>query len=61
MACWLDEVDAGVHTIVNDVHSVDLVLCIEVCIEALFNVLHDWLPRIIVIDEVSKAGRVHNS
>ena len=58
MASRLDEVDAGMHTVIHDVHAIDLVFGIEVCVESLFNVLHDRTPRIFVIDEVSETRSV---
>jgi hypothetical protein len=61
VASRLDEVDTGVDTVVDDVHSVDLVLGLEVCIESLLNVLNDWAPGIIIVDEVAEAGGVNDS
>lgn len=58
VACGLDEVDACMHSVVDYVHAIDLVLCFEVGIEALFDVLHDWSPRVIVVDKVPKARGV---
>ena len=55
MAGWLDEIDTGMNSVVDDVHAVDLVLCLEVCIESLLNVLNNWSPRIVVVDEVAEA------
>lgn len=56
----LDEVDAGMDPIVNNVHAVDLVLGVEVGIVAELNVFHNWAPRIIVVDKVSKARGVND-
>lgn len=44
VASWLEEVDASVDAVVNDVHAVDLVLGIEVGVEALLDVIYDWSP-----------------
>ena len=57
----LHEVDAGMHSVVHDVHPVHLVLCIQVCIEALLDILNDRSPRIIVIHEITKARGIHDS
>lgn len=56
----LNEVYAGVHAVVHNVHAVDLVLSVEVRVEALLNVLNDWSPRIIIVDEISKPGCIHH-
>lgn len=56
----LNEVDAGMDAVVDDVHAVNLVLGVEVGVKSLLNVLHDRSPRVVVIDEVTKAGRVHH-
>jgi hypothetical protein len=57
----LNEVDTGVDTVVDNVHAVDLVLGIQVGIEALLNVLNDWAPGVIVVDKVSEARGVNDS
>ena len=61
VAGGLDEVHAGMHAVVDDVHAVDLVLCLQIGIESLLNILNDWSPRIIIVDKVAKARRVNNS
>jgi len=43
------------YTVVDDIHTVNLVLRVKVCIKALLNVLHDWPPGIIVVNEVTEA------
>lgn len=60
MASGLDEEDTSVDTVINDVHAVDLVLSVQVCIEALLDVVRNWSPRLIVVDKVTKARRVNN-
>lgn len=60
MACRLDEVDTGVHTVVNNVHPVNPVLRLEISIEALLNVLDNRAPRVIVVDEVTETRSVHH-
>lgn len=61
MASGLDEVHAGVNPVVYDVHAVDLVLGIKVGIKALLDVIHNWSPRLVVVDEVTKARGINNS
>lgn len=60
VASWLHEVDTGVHAIVDDVHPVHLVLSVEVSIKALFDVLNDWSPRVIVVHEIAKSRGIYN-
>ena len=57
----LDEVDTGVDAVVNDVAAVDLVLGLEVGVVALLDVLDNWAPRVIVVDEITEAGGVDNA
>jgi hypothetical protein len=54
----LDEVDAGVDAIVDDVGAVDLVLGLEIGVVSLLDVLDDGAPRDVVVDEVAEAGGV---
>ena len=61
VASGLDEINARMYAVVHNVHAVDLVLSVQVCVETLFNVLDNWTPGSIVIDEISKAWRIHNS
>ena len=61
VASWLEEVDTSVDTVVDDVHTVDLVLSIEVGIESLLNVVDNWSPRLVVVDEVSETWGINNS
>ena len=61
VAGGLDEVDTGVDAVVDNVHAVDLVLGVQVCIEALLDVLNDWAPGVIVVDKVSETGSVNDS
>ena len=60
VAGGLDEVDASMDAVINNVHAVHLVLSIQVRIESLLNVLDDWPPRIVVVDEVTKARGIHD-
>lgn len=61
VASGLNEVDTGVDAVVDNVHAVDLVLGIEVGIEALLDVLGDWAPGVVVVHEVAEAGGVDHS
>ena len=56
----LDEVHASMDAIVDDVHAIELVLGLEIRIESLLNVLDDWAPGVIVVDEVAKARCVYH-
>lgn len=56
----LNKVDDGVNAVVNNVHAVDLVLGIQVCVEPLLNVLDNGVPGLIVVDEVAKARCIDN-
>ena len=60
MAGGLDEVDACVDSVIHDVHPVHLVLRLEVCVKALFNVLDDRAPRIVVVNEIAESWCVHH-
>lgn len=61
MAGWLDEVQAGMDTVVDHLLSVDPVLLLEVGIEPSLDVLHNWLPALIVVHKVTETGGIHNS
>lgn len=58
VASGLDEEDAGMDAVVDNVHAVNLVLSVEVRIEALLNVLDDRAPRLVVVHKVAEAGGV---
>lgn len=60
MASRLDEENTGVDSVVDNVHSVNLVLSVQVGVEALLNVVDNRAPRLIVVNEVAKAGGVDN-
>ena len=60
VSCWLDEVDASVYAVVHNVHTIDLILSIEVSVKSLLNVLDDGSPRVIIVDEVAKARCVNH-
>ncbi len=44
MSSRLDEVDASMDTVVDDIHTIDLVFGFEVSVESLLNVFHDGPP-----------------
>ena len=57
----LDEVNAGVDAVVDNVAAVDLVLGLEVGVEALLNVLDNRAPRVVVVDKVTESRSIHDS
>jgi hypothetical protein len=61
VACWLNEVDTRMNSVVNNVHAIDLVLRIQVGIKALLNVVHNWSPRLIIVYEITKTRGINNS
>jgi hypothetical protein len=61
MAGGLDEVDTCVNSVIHDVHSVDLVLGIKVGVKTLLNVIHNWSPRLIIVDKITEARGINNS
>jgi hypothetical protein len=61
VASGLNEEDASVDAVVDNVHAVDLVLGVEVRIIALLDVVDNGAPRLIVVDEVTEARSVDNS
>ena len=61
MASGLNEEYDSVDTIVHDVHAVHLVLLVKVGIKTLLNVLNNGIPRLVVVDIVTKTGRVNDS
>lgn len=56
----LDKENTGMNSVINNVHSVDLVLGIEVGIVTLLNVFDDRAPGLVVVDEVTEAGGIDN-
>ena len=56
----LDEEDNSMDAVIHNVHAVNLVLSVEVRIEALLNVLNNWLPRLVIVNEVAETRRVHH-
>lgn len=61
VAGGLDEVDAGVDAVVHNVAAVDLVLGLQVGIEALLDVLDDRAPRVVVVDKVTESGGINHA
>ena len=58
VASWLEEVDTCVDAVIDNVHAVDLVLGVEVSIKSLLDVVNNWSPGLIVVDEVSETWGV---
>ena len=54
----LNEVNAGMHTIVDDIHPIDLIFSIQICIKASLDVVDDWFPGVVIVDEVSETGGI---
>ena len=61
MSGRLNKVDTGVDSVVNNVHSVNLVLGFQIGVETLLNVINDWAPGLIIIDKVSESRGIDNS
>lgn len=61
MASGLDEVDDGMNTVVDNIGTVDLVLCVQIGIIAVFNGLHDWTPGVVVVHKISKPGSINDA
>lgn len=61
MAGGLDEENASVDAVVNNVHAVDLVLGIEVCVISSLNIVDNGAPRLVIVDKVTKSGSVDDS
>lgn len=61
MTGGLDEVDTCVDAVVDNVHAVNLVLGVEVGIEALLDVLSNGTPGFGIVHKISKARSVHDS
>ena len=61
MSGRLDEIHASMDAIIHNVHSIDLVFSIQVCVKSLLNVLDYGIPGFIIVNEVAKARCVNNS
>ena len=61
MSGRLNEVDTGVDSVINNVHSVNLVLGFQIGVETLLNVINDWAPGFIIVDKVSESRGIDNS
>jgi hypothetical protein len=44
VASWLNEVQTGMDTVVNNFESVNTILLFQVRVEARFDILHDGFP-----------------
>ena len=60
MARGLDEVDAGVNAVVNNIHTIDLILSVQVSIKALLDIIDNWSPGLIIVDKVTKTWSIDN-
>lgn len=60
MAGGLDEENASMDAVVNNVHSVDLVLSVQVGIEALLDVVRDWSPGLVIVDKVAETRGINH-
>ena len=60
MTSGLDEIDAGMNTVINDVHAIDFILCIEIVVEPRLDVFYYWPPRIVVVDKITKARSIYH-
>lgn len=60
VASGLNEEDASVDTVVNNVHAIDLVLSVEVCIIATLYVVNNGTPGLIVVDKVPESRGVNH-
>jgi hypothetical protein len=60
MARRLDEVDAGVNTVINHFLTVDTVFLLEIRVEASLNIFNNWLPAIVIINKVAEPRGVNN-
>lgn len=60
MSGRLNEVDARMHAIIYNIHAIDLVLGIKIGVEACLNVLNDRSPRVVIVDKITEARRIHN-
>ena len=57
---WLNEKDTRMDPVVNDIHTVDLVLSIEIGVKTLLDVVHNRPPGLVVVHEVTETGRVNH-
>lgn len=57
----LDEVHASVDPVVDNIRAVDFILRIQISIKALLDVIDNWAPRLVVIDEITETGGVYDS
>lgn len=60
VASGLNEEDASVDTVVNNVHTIDLVLSVEVCIIATLYVVNNGTPGLIVVDKVPESRGINH-
>lgn len=61
MACWANEVQAGVDSQVNLLSALWLLLLKHVALVLVVEELNDWLPAVTVVDIVAESRCVDNS
>lgn len=60
MTCRFDKVDTCMDTVIDYVHTIDLILGLEICIKPLLNVFDDGSPGIIVVDKIAKSWSIND-
>lgn len=60
VARGLDEEDHSVDAVIHNVHAVHLLLLVQVGVEPLLNILNNGLPRLVVVDKVTKTRSVND-
>lgn len=56
----LNEENAGMNAVVNNVHSVDLVLRVQIGIKALLDIVRNRSPGLVVVDKVAEARGINH-
>jgi hypothetical protein len=46
------------NSIIDDIHTIDLILGLQICIKALLNIVDNWPPGLIVVDKITKTWSV---
>lgn len=57
---WLDKVYASMNTVVDNICTIDLILSLKIGIISLLDILYNWSPWDVVVDEISKPWSVNN-
>lgn len=61
MTSWLNEKYTSMNSVVDNVHAIDLVLGIEVCIISTLDIVNNGTPGLIIVDKVTKSRGVNHS